>query len=284
MMAQLSNVIMKKIRKIINHSHPFKFVLAHVLMKLGLSKFIVFNRADYKLRFFPSALSRSLWIKPQDRLITESIIRNILQPGEIMVDVGANIGTTVIAGSLAVGAVGKVIAFEPHPQTAKFLQGNVELNKLSNVEIHQAVIGEKKETVYFSSLPGDDQNKVVNKGIAVEAYPLDHFASKLPNIKLLKIDVEGYELFVFKGAAKTLAKAAVIMFEVDDEHFTELGYSTKDLVELLQQAGFKLYKSIDATNLEEFRFTGKVTHRENLIAITKQDFNKVVAATKLKLS
>lgn len=61
-------------------------------------------------------------------------------------------------------------------------------------------------------------------------------------IRLLKVDVEGYEMFVFLGASKTLARTDYIYFEVYDLHFMPLGYSTAKLLQMLQSHGFCFYR------------------------------------------
>lgn len=68
----------------------------------------------------------------------------------------------------------------------------------------------------------------------------ESLASFRGRIRLIKVDVEGYERNVFQGAANTLARTDHIFFEVFDEHFAPLGYTTKDLLKLIDSCGFDI--------------------------------------------
>ena len=85
----------------------------------------------------------------------------------------------------------------------------------------------------------DDQNPVVAPGIDV---PLSTLALLLPKvaIRLLEIDVEGFELFVLRGAQSVLERTLMMYFESWEEHFRKYGYGTSDVLSLLRDHGFEI--------------------------------------------
>ena len=122
----------------------------------------------------------------------------------------------------------------------------------------------------FANEKNDDLNKVTNtdSGIEVEMDTLDNILNiDADSIALLKIDVEGYEKFVLEGADIILKRTQCVFFESSKEHFTNFGYSTEDLNEMLFDRGFELFRftnneliTIDKSYVPSNKF-------ENLIAV-----------------
>jgi FkbM family methyltransferase len=228
---------------------PCKFLVATALMRLGLSKYFTIRLPHYRLRFFPSSLSRALWLNPGARGGDEQLLMDYLRAGDLVIDAGANIGSLAIPAALQVGPQGRVHAIEAHPRTAGFLTENVRLNRLTNVRIHGCALGEKAGMISFSCRRSDDQNAIDPQGAAssiqVPLWPLDELlAGQLPAaapLALLKIDVEGYELPVFAGAARTLARTQVVYFEAGPHLFAHFNYSARDVFAHLEQAGFTIF-------------------------------------------
>jgi FkbM family methyltransferase len=197
-----------------------------------------------------------LWCNPHFYKADEDVLRKFLRPGDVFVDVGANIGALSLTGSRIVGETGRVFSVEAHPQTVTYLRGNIELNNAKNVTVIHAAAGDHKGTVNFSSGRSDDQNRVTETGISVPLRTLD---SLLPGIsvRLLKIDVEGFELFALRGAARILQCTDIVYFESWEAHFRKYGYSTPDLLALLWRHGFEIAQPPDYRSL----------HCENLLAV-----------------
>jgi hypothetical protein len=140
----------------------------------------------------------------------------------IALDIGANIGThSIILSDL----FAKVHAFECQSQVFSILSKNKEINNCDNLILHNIGLGEShsKQSLskFDSSIPYNIggvsivKNKKSNRemGEQVEIIPLDSMEFDLP-IRFIKMDVEGYELFVLKGAPKTISKhLPVIIFE-----------------------------------------------------------------------
>jgi FkbM family methyltransferase len=137
-----------------------------------------------------------------------AFVLHFLQPGDLFVDVGANVGSYTILASGATGA--QTICFEPVPQTFQHLLDNIYLNRLGGtVSAHNVAVGAKVGQVEMIS-DQDTVNRVVPRGesysgakVIVPVITLDEvLAGRVP--KMIKIDVEGFESQVMQGAARTL--------------------------------------------------------------------------------
>jgi len=250
----LNMIFLQKITRIFQtREKPFKFILAKLLWETNLCCLFTINRKGYKLRFYPTSLSASLWVSKEDRIADELFLSDYLKKESIFVDIGANIGTHSLKAAFVVGPSGKVISFEPHPKTFYYLNKNICLNAFCNIETYNCALGDTSGHLSFSNDIADDQNCIVSSdGINVEVKKLDD-AVISGKIDLIKIDVEGYELFVLRGGIKLLKHTDCIMFESSETSFNKYGYAAKDILKFFQENGFavfrlvnkKLYKLVD---------------------------------------
>jgi FkbM family methyltransferase len=240
--------------------------LAKLLWETNLCYLFTIKRKGYKLRFYPTSLSASLWVSKEDRIADELFLSDYLKRGSMFVDIGANIGTHSLKAAFVVGPSGKIISFEPHPKTFYYLNKNIRLNAFDNIETHNCALGDKSGHLNFSNDIADDQNCIVSSdGIKVEVKKLEDAVSPR-KIDLIKIDVEGYELFVLRGGIKLLKHTDCIMFESSETSFNKYGYAAKDILKLFKENGFtvfrlthnKLYKLV-----EEY----DSTETENMLAV-----------------
>jgi FkbM family methyltransferase len=174
---------------------------------------------------------------------------HFLRAGDTFVDIGANVGSYTILAAGVCGAI--TISFEPDPQTMEFLRRNVKLNGLeSSVSLNEVALGSHEGTVDFT-VGLDTVNRVVSltSGTTrkVRQDTLDSMLSSTPS--MIKIDVEGYESSVFKGAERTLSCPSLkaIITEGQDS----------DVIHALTQARFAHYK-YDPFNRTLERATGLV--------------------------
>lgn len=220
-----------------------RFLTSRALWATRLSSlFTMRTSAGYRLRFYPTSVSATMWCNPHFYAEDERFLASCLHAGDIFVDVGANIGTLTLAGSRLVGPTGRVFSIEAHSRTVRYLRGNVRLNAAENVTVLHAAVGDRSGTVKFSNRRSDDQNGVASSGIEVPLATLDSLLlGLLPadiRIRLLKMDVEGFELFALRGATRVLALTDAIYFESWESHFRRYGYLTRDVLCLLREHGF----------------------------------------------
>ena len=133
-------------------------------------------------------------------------LKRLIRPGEVVVDVGANIGYFTAHMARLVGAAGTVHAFEPEPQNFELLTANMAGNRLTNVVLHQVALGAQAGTavLHRSDFSGGMHRlyeSVCCSGPAVEVPLLRLDALLQPGqVSLIKIDVEGFEPYVLAGA------------------------------------------------------------------------------------
>jgi len=166
-------------------------------------------------------------------------IVDTLGPGDIFIDVGANIGYYSILASKLVGIDGRVFAVEPIPSTAGVLRFNLKINSLRNVVVVEKAgyftQGRLKMSIPFKEF---GLASIFRKGgveVYVEAVPLDDLFHDIPYVKLLKLDVESSEYEVLKGLNKTLNHTECVVLE--------LSRRVDDCLKLLREHGFKCRKA-----------------------------------------
>lgn len=250
-------------------------------MYSGLSTRFVIPKQGFRLRFYPTNSSAQQWVDPYHENDNhhgrreETFFRRYLRPGDVVVDVGANFGLTALAAFSVVGSSGQVHAFEPHPRIFSFLVGNIELNGAERVITpYNLAIGDREGAVLITDERADDQNSVSpdGTGLPVPMSTLDRAASTLPQIALLKIDVEGYEQFVLRGATDTLTRTACVYFESSAENFAQHGYSLGDIIEMLARHGFEVRRP-DSTGFTTAVPAGeRSSELEDLVAVRDLDY------------
>lgn len=163
-----------------------------------------------------------------------AFVLHLLRPGDLFVDIGANVGSYTILASAVCGATS--IAVEPDPGTARHLRRNIAANDVAqHVTVVEAAVGAEPGTVRFTIgrdttnqvAVGDQRNARTRE---VEVRRLDDIVGDTEPL-LIKIDVEGYEAEVMRGASQTLqapSLQAILIETVDD-----------GILAALHSAGFK---------------------------------------------
>jgi FkbM family methyltransferase len=143
---------------------------------------------------------------------TRQLIQRYLNPGDLFVDVGANVGLHTIAAARAMQGTGKIIAFEPLEATKRLLEKTVRINGFSEiVEIHWAAVSNQSgyEDLSRGAMNGHhplyaSEGPHQFPSVPVPTVRLDDVIGKDDAVSLLKIDVEGAELNVLRGAVETV--------------------------------------------------------------------------------
>jgi FkbM family methyltransferase len=169
--------------------------------------------------------------------------------GDIVVDIGAHMGRYTIISSKRVGANGKVVAIEAHPGNFEMLKSNIKLNQLTNV-IPLNYAAYSKETKIKLYLPEVESGYTIyntimsnrarteDKFVEVSANTLDYLLqlNEITDVNWVKIDVEGAEFEVLKGASNVLSKSKdiALLIEVHGKDTYE------PIIESLRSYNFKI--------------------------------------------
>ena len=211
-------------------------------------------------------------------------LNKFLKKGDVFFDIGANIGLFSLNASKVVEKEGKVYSFEPAPTTFLRLKENIEINQYKNVVIENVGLSEKKDKLKFNvSVSGYDAWNSFTKlndvgefnSIEVPVISLDSYIqeNKISRIDLIKIDVEGWELFVLKGVTNLLKSdnAPVLMIEFTETNTFAAGYYCGELFDYVKSFGYEWYSYNVETN-ELIKEQKKLHYPyENLIAIKDLD-------------
>jgi FkbM family methyltransferase len=168
--------------------------------------------------------------------VQEALVR-LLGAGDVVYDVGANVGFLTLLAARRVGPAGAVYAFEPHPRAAEVLRANVRANSFANVHVVEAAVGRTTGRVRIRA---DDHltARLGDAGFDVSQIALDHVDAAAPT--LVKIDVEGAEVDVLEGASRVLAEARPVVI-------CELHGGTEEAcASLLAAAGYDVSRLEDA--------------------------------------
>lgn len=244
-------------------------------------KTIEIDAFGYKIKLYPDAfMTRGIvFYTPLLDYDMMHFIQRYLKPGDSFIDIGANIGLYTLLASSLVGKNGHIDSFEPVPKTVKRLKENISINKLTQVQIHPIALGEKDSTLQFTQ-EHDATNHVLNfnrdnnvNSIEVSSKRLDRVISDR-NYAMAKIDVEGWELPLLKGAENLLSSnnPPVLMLEINGS-FTKYGYKASDIINYLNSLGYDSAR-YDA-NKNELIFTKEVW--DDVLFISRIDKDKVLA-------
>ena len=236
---------------------------SQVLIKISVPKY------DYK---FYCRINKADFITREDGIIEHFTPKQ----GDIVVDIGAHMGRYTIISSKRVGTNGKVIAIEAHPGNFEMLNRNIKLNQLTNViPLNYAVYS--KETKIKLYIPGEESGYTVyntimsnragteDKFVEVNANTLDYLLQlnqiREEEVNWVKIDVEGAEFEVLKGATNVLSKS-------------------KDIALLIEVHGSDNYKPIlNFLNLYNFKIEFEKNHEsgDKHIILRKDGFkNRII--------
>ncbi|MDD4383008.1 MAG: FkbM family methyltransferase [Candidatus Shapirobacteria bacterium] len=169
-----------------------------------------------------------------------------IKAGDVVLDIGANIGYDTVLFADKVGNNGKVIAIEPDSINFEILQKNIKENKLFNVVAVQAAMGsENKKMGIYESKENYGDHRMWGNGPSVPVFcrRLDDLLRELEFTKIdfIKMDVQGFEPLVIEGGKETIEKSKpIIFFEYWPWGAKNAGSEIKEMIEFFR----KIYKKI----------------------------------------
>ena len=185
--------------------------------------------------------------------VQEAMVRH-LGPGDVLLDVGANLGFFSLLGSRLVGSQGHVYALEPVPENALAIRRHAELNLVENVSVMELAAAQSPGTGRlqlvddrsWSKLEGYGDHPGTEQVLEVELVSIDQLveAGTLPAPSLVKIDVEGAELDVLRGMKATLERARpAVICEVHGTH--------RRFAEYMRERGYRVINLEGRAPIEE---------------------------------
>lgn len=186
----------------------------------------------------------------RDAEIWRFIEKNV-GPGGVFIDVGANIGTYAMPAAQLVGPSGHVVAFEAHPRTYRYLCRNVDLNMLRQVTALNIALGEEDgdlEMTFNAANPGETHVSAApgmpgGKSVRVQVTRLDDALSAIgvTRVDYMKVDVEGFELPVLRGAERTFAEnpGIAVQTELQERHAARYGHTIAEIGALMENFGLR---------------------------------------------
>jgi len=176
---------------------------------------------------------------------TREMMHRTIRPASNCIDIGAHLGS-ILSYMMRLAPEGHHMAFEPLPQKARWLK-----RKFPEVEVHATCVGESScELTFYQNFTRSGYSGLVRGGkkgdvvheIKVPCGPLDSFVPGDRMVHFIKIDVEGAELSVFRGAAQTLRRCRpVLIFECAREGLERAGSTAKSVWEFLNaDAGYEV--------------------------------------------
>lgn len=235
--------------------------------------------------YLDSELSRLIYCRGfeyNERLLTLRLLR----PGDVYMDVGANIGLYTLLAADRVGVAGKVFAFEPVSHIYERLLENVRLNGLRNVTSERLAVSDSGgELTITTAGTGFDAWSSLGQPYMggelsreqVQTVSLDDFAAEqalLGKVTMMKLDVEGWESRVLQGAGAILSRddAPTLFVEFTEAAAANAGSSCKELHGVLTSYGYEMFlPTPGARSLEPFPPRSDYPN-VNLLAVKSRDW------------
>jgi FkbM family methyltransferase len=178
------------------------------------------------------------------------VFQSLLRPGAVVVDIGANIGYYTLLAAKAVGPEGLVLAVEPDPRNYELLIRSIEVNGYQNViPLRMALTDRRGEVTLYADAINAANTSLASGNVqtelcryTVEAGTLDELVLRYGGgreVNLIKMDVQGAEELVLRGARQVLeAGQAAIMMEFEPAKLEALGADPEQLLNYLRGLGF----------------------------------------------
>lgn len=251
-------------------------------------KYIKINFGSFQMYVAPSCFGMELYKENNYEPFSSEIVRYLIRPDSIFVDVGAYYGYYSLLASQSQKNV-KIIAFEPAKENFNILKMNLKQQKIKNFEIYNQAASNKEGIVSFNFTEASDCAGFYNHHLSKTKNVLKVKTAVLDNIlderkvDFIKIDVEGHEIAVLEGLRKSLKNnKLVLLVEFNPTLLEAAGHKPEDLLDFLQKQEFEVY-FLDEFNMKYYKLMNGVLWREiekrdsyegyctNLVCIKKQN-------------
>ena len=187
---------------------------------------------------------------------TVDFFRKFVKEGDLVIDIGANIGDTTVPMGLAAGKSGLALGFDPNPYVFKILTENTRLNKDKlNIQALPFAISVREEEFYFISSEASFVNGGISptkesrhgkfvypekiKGVQLMNFLEKNYVNWLPKLSFIKVDTEGYDKEILKSIADLIAKYKPVI--VAESFGKNTDAEKMELFEIIAQHGYKIF-------------------------------------------
>lgn len=196
-----------------------------------------------------------------------------IKPGDFVLDIGGHVGQYAVLFAALVSETGKVVTFEPDNTAKKILYENLRKNNFTDrVSVEDIALSDANGTHSFFSRGGDSMSSLVRSGLGSNALLSDVQEYSITTMKLddylstrgmgfpdwIKLDTEGAEINILKGAQEVLRSKAIIACELHPYAWEEFGTNYSDLLSIIKQFGRKILYLDESLKLEDGPHYGTV--------------------------
>ena len=220
---------------------------------------------------------------------TTELFRTVVKKGDVILDMGANIGYFTLLAAKLVGKKGKVYSFEPEPRNYHYLKKNIELNKYTNVFAFQKAVADKPGKVKLYICPYDTGHHTINQYggiekyspkfiytnkefVEIEAVVLDDFFGETKRkIDVIKMDIEGAEVLALSGMDHIIKENGKLKMFIEffPLFIREMGSSPEEFIKkLLEDYRFAIFVIPDDYNASNKKLM-KINSVDELMNICK---------------
>lgn len=230
--------------------YPFMKSLESFVISHAKANFVIIE--GHKMYLDPKD-SLDLSLHGSYETLETEFVKSEVTKGDVVIDIGANIGYYSLILAKIVGDKGKVFAFEPAPDNFSLLKKNIEINDYKNVVLENLAISDKNgnielylsqesmgwHRIYPSKYCGENHVKV--KMVTLDDYFKE--ISLKDKISFVKMDVEGAELGVLRGMTSILKnnKRLTLLLEFVPHYIREFGSNPKELLDILKEQRFEIF-------------------------------------------
>jgi FkbM family methyltransferase len=240
------------------------------------------NLAPWKARFFlpprwRGAGTAMIFAVRQHYERELAYLGDLISPGTVVVDAGANCGIYTVAAARLVGPSGRVLSFEPGMESYSVLQKNIEMNRFQNVRAYRVALSDQDGSArlyhdqrgpasFSLGNPNDEESRYEDVPTRTLSAVLEEEA--VDRVALIKLDVEGAEELILRGMKKTLiCSRPKIIWEVNPSAARRLRLSPFGAWDLLKGCGYRFFLLHDSGLPKEVVTPPPEDHITNLIAL-----------------
>ena len=193
-----------------------------------------------------------------------AMLLSLVRPGDVVLDIGANIGSLAIPLGLRIGPEGHVYAFEADDTVYEVLKKNIEANGLANIASINAIVSQnpgRYTRVRADGNMGATRFRMEDPSVEsnIEVLSIDSWFTEqcveTSRVDLIKIDVEGMDVDVLQSSADVIDRFRPIVYmEIGKPLLREVGYSSEAVETMLEEKGYHFFRNTRPRNSRNDRF------------------------------